>query len=131
MNSRYAQYGILLLRLGFGIGLATYGYSKLFEGRLEGFAGHLAGMGLPLPHLLAWTAALVEFIGGIALALGIGGPLPAALIATNMAMATFVAYAHQTFQQRNLPAAYLFVALALLLTGNGRFSVDRIFRGRD
>jgi putative oxidoreductase len=116
-----------------------HGMSKMFgDGRFgpdPQFAEGLAKMNVPAPTLAAWCAALAEFVGGALLAVGLL-TRPAALALTiNMAVAAFVAHASAPwFMSGQGPAkepALLFLMpfIALLLTGPGRFSIDRAIAG--
>ena len=70
---------LLVLRLAIGSGFVVHGWAKLERGP-EKFAGVLAWIGSPLPHLMAWVVTLIELLGGFAMAAGafvtlIGMPL--------------------------------------------------------
>ena len=70
----YTEFGarpwlLLPLRLLVGFGFAAHGYAKLSRGP-EQFAAILTAIGVPLPHLMAWTTSLLEFFGGIGMMLG-------------------------------------------------------------
>ena len=126
MNSRYADYGLLILRMFFGLALAYHGYGKVFGGYMDKFAGGVAALGFPAPHVFAWLAALSEFAGGIFVAIGFGSCIPPVFISFTMAIAAFGAHGADTFDKKELPLAFMFVALTLIMTGNGRFSLDRL-----
>lgn len=117
------QVGLLLLRVFAGLSLAlAHGVGKIPPG--EGFVELVAGMGFPAPLFFAWAAALAESAGGLALALGLLARPAAALVAVNMFVAAFVLQGGDPFLERELALLYLFVALALTLTGPGRLSLD-------
>ena len=63
------SWSLLPLRLMIGFGFAAHGYAKLHRGPNK-FAGILASVGVPQPHLTAWVTALLEFFGGIGLMAG-------------------------------------------------------------
>jgi putative oxidoreductase len=46
----------------------TQGYGKL--GGVEGTAGYMASMGIPLPSITVWLVIALELLGGIAILLG-------------------------------------------------------------
>jgi len=60
---------LLPLRLLVGFGFAAHGYAKLSRGPAQ-FAVILGAIGVPLPHVMAWITALLEFFGGIGIILG-------------------------------------------------------------
>jgi len=70
MNSMLERYGSLAARLALAAIFVHGGWSKL--GGLDGTAAYIAGQGLPAPAAAALGAALVELVGGLALALGLG-----------------------------------------------------------
>jgi putative oxidoreductase len=60
---------LLPLRLLVGFGFAAHGYAKLSRGPAQ-FAVILGAIGVPVPHVMAWITALLEFFGGIGIILG-------------------------------------------------------------
>nr|WP_201470754.1 DoxX family protein [Microbacterium hydrocarbonoxydans] len=127
--------GLLVLRIVVGAIFAAHGAQKIFEFTLAGTVGSFAGMGIPLPEIAAPVVAFVELIGGVLLVLGLFTRPVGILLAIDMIVALVAVH---------LPAGlwvgeggYEFVAvlgagaLALALTGAGRFSLDSAFlRGR-
>ena len=75
MLARWNQFAALPLRLGLGVLFLALGSQKLFGffggPGLSGTADVLASVGLAPGMFWAWTAGLVEFLGGIALLLGV------------------------------------------------------------
>jgi putative oxidoreductase len=63
------RWALVPLRLVVGFGFLAHGWAKWSRGP-AGFAGLLAQIGTPLPHLSAWAVTLTEIVGGIALMLG-------------------------------------------------------------
>ena len=47
------------------------GWGKLFGG-IDGFIGYLKNLSVPAPEVFSWIGALVEFIVGVTLILGLG-----------------------------------------------------------
>lgn len=117
--------GLLWLRVIAGAGMAYHGYGKAFGEWMPKFVEGVAGMGFPMPSLFAWAAALSEFAGGILLAAGLGTRYAAGFIFITMSVAAFVAHAADPFQKKELAIAYWTIAGALMMTGGGRFSLDR------
>ena len=65
----WSKWALLPLRLVIGYGFMAHGFAKLSRGP-EGFAGILQTIGAPAPGLMAWSTALVEFFGGLAIIAG-------------------------------------------------------------
>lgn len=140
---------LLVLRLS-GLGLAfAHGWAKVASLATTGGGPFLRGveaLGFPIPIVFAWAAALSEFAGGIAIALGLATRIAAVFTAITMFVAAFFRH-HLADQLMNwigavrVPedvleswgnperaAVYLLIFLALILMGGGRFSLDRAIR---
>ena len=114
----------LALRLAFGSALAlSHGWGKLAAPAQ--FILGLTKRGFPLPEVFGWAALLSEFAGGILLALGLFTRPAAAFVLLTLGVAAFDIHAGDPFARRELALAYAVVALALLIAGPGRFSLDR------
>lgn len=66
---KFSDCAPFLLRVLVGLVLINHGYGKLFGG-IGGFEGQLTGLGVPMPGLMAWLVAIVEFVGGAFILLG-------------------------------------------------------------
>ncbi|WP_066962619.1 DoxX family protein [Microbulbifer sp. Q7] len=86
--------GPLALRLFLGPIFILAGWNKLtgIENVAAWFGNPDWGLGLPAPLLLAWLAALTEFLGGIALVLGLGVRLAAIPLMFTMVVAAVTAH---------------------------------------
>lgn len=129
-GSALADAGLLLLRLMAGLGLVFgHGLQKLPPS--AAFVAGVGEMGFLLPGLFAWAAALSEVVGGFLIALGLLTRPAGLFVACTMLTAAFVRNAGEPFGERELALLYLAVALALMLTGSGRYGPDAFFRRRD
>ncbi|WP_194762376.1 DoxX family protein [Microbacterium sp. UFMG61] len=133
--SAAASLGLLVLRIVVGAVFAAHGAQKIFEYTIPGTIGSFAGMGVPMPEIAAPFVAFVELIGGILLVLGLFTRLAGILLAIDMIVALVLVHLSAGLWVGE--GGYEFVAvlgagaLALALTGAGRFSLDRAFlRGR-
>jgi putative oxidoreductase len=118
------------LRLGFGLTLAFgHGVSKLFK--LEKFIASVARHGFPLPEVTAPIAMLTELVGGVLLALGLATRPAAIFVIATMLGAALKVHAVDPFSKKELALAYALVAVVLIFTGPGRYSLDaRLSKGR-
>ena len=125
------SWGLLGLRLATGAIFIAHGLPKFGVGGgggLEGTAGWLGGMGLPLPMLMAILVASSEAIGGAMLMVGFMTRFAAATQVIAMLVAVFMVHwssgftATGGYQWALLMAA---AAFALMMDGAGKFSIDR------
>ena len=125
--------GALALRIPVGIIFAAHGAQKLFGWfggyGLEGTGQFFGSIGLTPGYLMALLAGLVEFFGGLALVLGVLVRPAAAALAFAMLIAVFAVHWSKGFFASNggyeYALALLAASVALVLSGGGRFSVDR------
>jgi len=101
---------LLVARLLIALMFVGAGISK-FTG-LEGTAGYIASVGLPVPSLLAIGAGAVEVIGGVLLVIGWQARWAALALAAFTLIASFIFHAYW-----NQPAAQQMVPM-LLFTKN-------------
>jgi putative oxidoreductase len=121
--------GKLILRLAVGVLILLHGVQKVTDG-IAGVQGLLASMGLP--GWFAYGVYVGEVVAPILLILGYYGRLGAALIAGNMLVAIGLAHPGDVLALTRtggwaieLQAMFLFSAVALVLLGPGRLSLDR------
>jgi len=137
INSTSSTWATVPLRLALGIAFTGHGAQKVlgsFNG--PGFA-KFTSFPAPFPFMRpAWlwmgAAAVSELIGGVLVLLGLFTRVGAFLIAFVMLVAIFgvkwpVFFAPEGME---LAVAMLGMALALLITGGGQSSVDRMIGGR-
>jgi putative oxidoreductase len=126
--------GLLLIRVVLGAIVAAHGAQKLFGWfgghGIRGTAGWLESMQLRPGRVFATVNGLAEFGGGALIALGFLTPLGAAAVAGVMFVAVALVHLRNGFF--NSAGGYEFnlliaaTAIALAVTGPGRFSLDNI-----
>lgn len=118
----YRDYSLFVLRLFVGGVFITHGSLKLFGG-LHGFAGFLRQHGVPSPDLMAPIVAGVEFLGGVAIVLGLGTRTAAILLTGVMIVAMITVTLKVGFAGGyDINLALLGGLLALLLAGPGKIA---------
>ncbi len=130
-----ADLGLLILRLTVGGLLGGHGSQKLFGWfggyGIKGTAGFLESMNFKPGHLWAGAAGASEFGGGALTALGFLHPLGPIGTLAAMIVASVTAHAGKPIWAAEggaeLPVTYIASALALALSGPGRFSLDSLF----
>lgn len=123
---------LLLIRLVVGLAFLQHGWEKMQHPMVW------MGPASPVPGFFQFLAALSEFGGAIAWILGLLTRLGALGIACTMTVAVsmhrFVLgdpFVNPTGgHSYELAAAYLLVALLLLIAGPGRLSLDRLVFGK-
>ena len=117
--------GYLLMRLGFGgTMLWQHGWPKLmkFGERMDSFADPI-GLGSPVSLALIVFA---EVICAALVVLGLWTRVSLIPLTIAMGVIIFVVDRGQPFGESEMALVYLLGYLSLLLTGSGRFAVDRI-----
>lgn len=113
--------GLLILRLFVAFIFIMSGANKLFGG-MDQFVPAVEAMRFPAPTFFAYVAALVEFVGGMAILLGIATRIFALLMAIVMAVA-FVGVHDANIMAGMGAFAFLGITLALSFTGAGAWAI--------
>jgi len=129
-----ADWAPLALRIAAGIIFTAHGAQKLFGAfggyGLEGTGQFMASIGLTPGYLMALLAGGAEFFGGLALIVGFLVRPAAAALAFAMLVAIFGVHIDKgLFIAQNgyeFALALLAMAVALVTSGGGRLSVDRV-----
>ena len=134
-SSKATDLGLLLLRAFLFAILIYYGMQKMFGA----FGGHGISATLKafeeqnhFPQWLTFLAIISEFCGSIAVLVGLLTRLAAFGIACTMATAAYENYARMgSYKDAHLPLALCGIAVCLIFTGAGSFSLEAFFmRGR-
>ena len=119
---RFAPYFYVLLRIVAGLAFAQHGAQKLF-----GVLGAQQAVALASQRGLA---GVIEFLGGILIALGLFTSPVAFIASGEMAWAYFQAHAPRNFwpiqNGGELAVLYCFIFLYLSAVGSGKLSIDSI-----
>ena len=123
--------GLALLRIGVaGLMLGLHGWARFFRasdyvmfGTPWPFIDIVAGLGFPWPGAFAVMSALSESVGAALVAVGWLTRWAALTIVIDMTVALF--NEGSKGDPIELPALYLVGALTVMITGPGRYALDR------
>ena len=128
--SRQASYAPLVLRLILGALLLYHGIDK-FDAGISGVEGFFDSNGVPLPGLTAPLVAVAEIVVGVALILGIGTRIAAAVQIVILIGALFFVKLPTVLGASEVDLAYIAGLAALVLLGPGRLSIDEAINTDD
>lgn len=138
LTSTSASWAPLPLRLALGVYFVAHGAQKVFGS--FGGPGFKQFVSFPAPFSFmrpsaAWmgVAAFAELVGGALVLIGLLTRFGAFLITCVMLTAIFGVLRYKGFfapEGMELAISFLAIALALLITGGGQLSADRIIGGR-
>ncbi|MER8963193.1 DoxX family protein [Mesorhizobium sp. M0701] len=118
--ARYQSQALAVLRIMTALQFIEHGTQKLFNFPVSDHTGALTGLTL--------TAGILEFAGGILLALGLFTRPVAFLLAGEMAIAYFMAHYPRDFFPINNSGdsaiSFCFIFLYLVFAGAGAFALD-------
>lgn len=114
-----AAVGLLALRISVAIIFINAGWTKLHM--IDQVAAMFGNMGVPLAGIMAWVVALVEFLGGIAVLLGVYTKEVSKFLAFTMVVALLLAHRGGPLQAATPALAMLGSTLALAGVGAGKW----------
>lgn len=127
---RAATAAPLVLRLALGVVMTAHGIGKLQDGPAQAWGGFFDTLGIPAPAAAAWLVTVVELVGGLLLLVGLLTRVAALLLAIDMLGAILLVSMDLGVRTTgegpgaDLNIGLLGCALALVLTGPGRLSLD-------
>ncbi|MEX0771786.1 MAG: DoxX family protein [Balneolales bacterium] len=127
-SNNYHDLALLLLRIGVGVIFMLAGWGKLTG--IEGPQTMFADLGIPVSGLMAWVVAIIEFFGGLMVLTGTYIRIPTPFLAFIMLIAILTVSMPQGFGAMRLDLLLLLTALALLMLGSGKYSVDQMLNKR-
>ncbi len=138
------DWALLVLRIFF-LGLIFHGVSKLMN--IAGTTKFFAGLGIPFAPVFAIVEPLVEVFGSLSLLVGFETTISGILVAISLFVAVLLAVLPRAFSSPmggpaptdpvsmimalittllGVEAAYVLIAVSLVLTGPGKFSVKSL-----
>lgn len=123
---RFKPLTYALLRVAFGLTIATHGVPKLTN-PLEGSTNMIGNvLNLPFAPQLAMLVALLETFGGLAIAIGLGTRIFAPALAIQMLFICFALWPVYPWIDRGIeyPLMLGFIGLLVSIHGGGAYSTD-------
>ncbi len=134
-QARRIAAGLTVLRVAVGAAFVVHGAQKLFVFGLGGVSGAFAHMGIPLAGVTGPLVAVVEFLAGLGLVLGLLTRLSALGLAIDMLGAIVLVHLKNGFFLPNgfeYALTMLAATVALTLAGPGALALDNVVgRGRE
>ncbi len=126
-TSPFLHIWLLILRLGVSAMMLTHGWPKLLR-ILDGDMkfGDPYGLGAELSLILTVFA---EVVCAVLVMLGLATRLAVIPLLFTMGTAAFVVHVEDPFGKQELPILYMLVYFTLLVTGSGKYSLDRKIGG--
>jgi putative oxidoreductase len=121
----------LIGRLAMGSIFVSSGFGKLND--VAAFSAVLAKRGVPVPSLMGWLGAIVEFGGGLLIIFGVKIRYAAILMVLFVIVATIISHRYWEYPAAEIVAqrtnfwknvAIIGGLLFMFLAGAGRYSVD-------
>ncbi|MDA0794745.1 MAG: DoxX family protein [Bacteroidetes bacterium] len=123
MKTASINFGLLLLRVGFSVGLMTHGYGKfmkVIQGNFE--FGDPIGIG---PTFSLILASIGEFIAPILILLGWKTRIASLFPIITMLVAFAIAHDGDPFSTKEKSFVYLIAFLTLYFTGPGKYALGK------
>jgi putative oxidoreductase len=129
---------VVLLLARIGLGVIMIAHAKLewdfAGGSLAGVGQMFAQSGIPLPAISGPANVLFEFVGGVAMIVGLAVPIVGVLMALNMVGAWVLVHTSPLFSMdHNGPELAIMIgllSLVLAVVGSGRFGLDHLITAR-
>ena len=127
---------LLAIRLYWGWQFSTDGWGKLHH--LARVGAYFAELNLPMPHTTALFVSIIEFVGGILMAAGLGTRAVSLVLFINMTVAFWTAEKDAFLGVLSNPDKfqgadaynYWFAALLILILGPGWIALDTLLKRR-
>ena len=123
MKTASINFGLLLLRVGFSVGLMTHGYGKfmkVIQGNFE--FGDPIGIG---PTFSLILASIGEFIAPILILIGWKIRIASLFPIITMLVAFAIAHDGDPFSTKEKSFVYLIAFLTLYFTGPGKYALGK------
>ena len=130
-NARYADVGLLLLRVVTGAFLIYQSHDNVFSAaRMDEFEKFMAHFGFVAPELMAPLSVYWQFAAGISFILGLFTRWFGLITAFNFIVAVWMVHWNDPVTGIWPAAILIFLGLYFGLRGSGRYGLDPLLEGR-
>lgn len=129
---------LLITRIGLGLILVAHGWRRWQVQGVQRQIDYISQFGTPYPTVTAWSAVILELVGGIFLIVGALTPLVAAAVIAQQVLTICYTNWFRPLYLLDANGAYVggyeynvalgLLALIFVVFGAGRASIDRLFR---
>tara|TARA_B100000989_G_scaffold14855_1_gene9918 strand:- start:192 stop:653 length:462 start_codon:yes stop_codon:yes gene_type:complete len=118
-----------IIRLVVGIMMIPHGYGKLFnESGIERTAKFFSSISIEPSVFFAWYVGIIEFVGGICVAIGFLTRLFSIQLVGILFVATFIVHFNNGFLWikggYEYPLMWMIIMIAVTFRGGGKLSID-------
>ena len=127
-NARFADVGLLLLRIATGVFLIYQSHDNVFSAaRMDEFVKFLTQFGFPAPELMAPLSVCFQFLAGVGFILGLFTRWAGLITAVNFCVAVYMVHWNDPVPGIWPAAILIFLGLCFGLRGAGRYGIDALF----
>jgi putative oxidoreductase len=133
MTASRVDTALFVLRVVVGVVFFMHGYQKVFTFGHAGMSDAFSHMGVPAPAITSFLITWLEFLGGIALIVGLLTRLAALGFIVDMGGAILIVHIKHGFfapMGVEFPLVLLACNVAFAIAGAGRFSLDALIARR-
>ncbi len=126
-NARFADFGLLLLRVVTGVFLIYQSHDNVFSAaRMDEFVKFLTQFGFAYPEILAPLSVYAQFLAGIGFILGVFTRWLGLITCFNFIVAVWMVHANDPVPGIWPAAILIFLGLYFGLRGSGRYGLDAL-----
>ena len=130
-NARYADFGLLLLRVVTGAFLIYQSHDNVLSAaRMDEFEKFMTQFGFVMPELMAPLSVYWQFAAGIGFILGLFTRWLGLITAFNFVVAVWMVHWNDPVPGIWPAAILVFLGLYFGLRGSGRYGLDPLLEGR-
>jgi putative oxidoreductase len=130
-NARFADLGLLLLRIATGAFLIYQSHDNVFSAaRMDEFVKFLTHFGFAWPELMAPLSVYAQFAAGIGFILGLFTRWLGLITCVNFIVAVWMVHWPDAFPTWWPALVLVFLGLYFGLRGSGRYGLDALLDGR-